>query len=192
MSSASPAPLLSEPSDELLGPASPGSPVPAKRTLDRSPSDRAGKRAKGRTNKSTWNEARGPYEERGEKARDSSYHEIWYCKHCDSTKKPNSITTNLSRARKHLRDFHGIRVIEHVERSDLKKQQHGTITDLFGRQEERQANRDLNEEKYLANAINIPAFEEALARLLAVRNIAHTFIEYPEFHAFILSYNYMA
>ncbi|KAF6528531.1 hypothetical protein HZS61_008833 [Fusarium oxysporum f. sp. conglutinans] len=49
MSSASPAPLLSEPSDELLGPASPGSPVPAKRTLDRSPSDRAGKRAKGRT-----------------------------------------------------------------------------------------------------------------------------------------------
>ncbi|KAH7461854.1 hypothetical protein FOMA001_g18915 [Fusarium oxysporum f. sp. matthiolae] len=146
-------------------------------------SDRAGKRAKGRTNKSTWNEARGPYEERGEKARDTSYHEIWYCKHCDSTKKPNSITTNLSRARKHLRDFHGIRVIEHVERSDLKKQQHGTITDLFGRQEERQASRDLTEEKYLANAINIPAFEEALARLLAVRNIAHTFIEYPEFHA---------
>ncbi|KAF6518143.1 hypothetical protein HZS61_002221 [Fusarium oxysporum f. sp. conglutinans] len=192
MSSASPAPLLSEPSDELLGPASPGSPVPAKRTLDRSPSDRAGKRAKGRTNKSTWNEARGPYEERGEKARDASYHEIWYCKHCDSTKKPNSVTTNLSRARKHLRDFHGIRVIEHVERSDLKKQQHGTITDLFGRQEERQANRDLNEEKYLANAIDIPAFEEALARLLAVRNIAHTFIEYPEFHAVILSCNYMA
>ncbi|KAK2670230.1 hypothetical protein RAB80_014367 [Fusarium oxysporum f. sp. vasinfectum] len=173
MSSASPAPLLSEPSDELLGPASPGSPVPAKRTLDRSPSDRAGKRAKGRTNKSTWNEARGPYEERGEKARDASYHEI-------------------CRARKHLRDFHGIRVIEHVERSDLKKQQHGTITDLFGRQEERQASRDLTEEKYLANAINIPAFEEALARLLAVRNIAHTFIEYPEFHAVILSCNYMA
>ena len=192
MSSASPAPLLSEPSDELLGSASPGSPVPAKHTLDHSLSDRAGKRAKGRTNKSTWNEARGPYEERGEKARDTSYHEIWYCKHCDSTKKPNSITTNLSRARKHLRDFHGIRVIEHVERSDLKKQQHGTITDLFGRQEERQANRDLNEEKYLANAINIPAFEEALARLLAVRNIAHTFIEYPEFHAVILSCNYMA
>ncbi|KAF6518215.1 hypothetical protein HZS61_002293 [Fusarium oxysporum f. sp. conglutinans] len=194
MSSASPAPLLPEPSGELLGPASPGSPVPAKRTMDRSPSDRAGKRAKDRTNKSTWNEARGPYEERGEKARDTSYHEIWYCKHCDSTKKPNSITTNLSRARKHLRVFHGIRVIEHVERSDLKKQQHGTITDLFGRQEERQANRDLNEEKYLANAINIPAFEEALARLLAVRNIAHTFIEYPEFHAVIpvLSCNYMA
>ncbi|KAG8664644.1 uncharacterized protein FPOAC1_013424 [Fusarium poae] len=35
MSSASPAPLSSEPSDELLGPASPGSPVPAKRILDR-------------------------------------------------------------------------------------------------------------------------------------------------------------
>jgi hypothetical protein len=192
MSSASPAPLLSEPSDKLLGSASPGSPIPAKHTLDHSLSDRAGKRAKGRTNKSTWNEARGPYEERGEKARDTSYHEIWYCKHCDSTKKPNSITTNLSRARKHLRDFHGIRVIEHVERSDLKKQQHGTITDLFGRQEERQASRDLTEEKYLANAINIPAFEEALARLLAVRNIAHTFIEYPEFHAVILSCNYMA
>ncbi|KAG7403988.1 putative AC transposase [Fusarium oxysporum f. sp. raphani] len=174
MSSASSAPLLSESSDELLGSASPGSPVPAKHTLDHSLSDRAGKRAKGRTNKSTWNEARGPYEERGEKARDTSYHEIWYCKHCDSTKKPNSITTNLSRARKHLRDFHGI------------------PGDRACGKEERQASRDLTEEKYLANAINIPAFEEALARLLAVRNIAHTFIEYPEFHAVILSCNYMA
>ncbi|KID97309.1 RecQ helicase TLH3, partial [Metarhizium majus ARSEF 297] len=192
MSSASPPPLLSEPSDKLLGSVSPDSPVPAKRPLDRSPSDRAGKRAKGRTNKKTWSEARDPDEERGEKARDSSYHEIWYCKHCDSTKKPNSVTTNLSRARKHLRDFHGIRIVEQIERSDLKKQQHGTITDMFGRQEQRQANRDLNEEKYLVNAINIPAFEEALARLLAVRNIAHTFIEYPEFHAVILSCNYMA
>ncbi|OAQ57310.1 hypothetical protein VFPPC_12300 [Pochonia chlamydosporia 170] len=119
MSSASPAPLLSEPSDKLLAPASPDSPVPLKRTLDRSPSDRAGKRAKvkGRTNKRTWNEARDPDEERGEKARDNSYHEIWYCKHCDSAKKPNSVTTNLSRARKHLRDFHGIRVVEQVEGS---------------------------------------------------------------------------
>jgi hypothetical protein len=162
--------------------------------LDRSPSDRAGKRAKvkGRTNKRTWDEARDPDEERGEKARDNSYHEIWYCKHCDSAKKPNSVTTNLSRARKHLRDFHGIRVVERVEGSDLKKQQHGTITDMFGRQEERQANRNLDEEKYLVNGINIPAFEEALARLLAVRNIAHSFIEYPEFHAVILSCNYMA
>ncbi|KID94036.1 ATP-dependent RNA helicase MSS116, partial [Metarhizium majus ARSEF 297] len=191
MSSASPAPLLPEPSDKLSRPASPDSPVLAKRALDRSPSDRAGKRAKGRTNKCTWNEARNPYEERGEKARDNSYHEIWYCKHCDSTKKPNSVTTNLSRARKHLRDFHGIRVVEQLERSDLKKQQHGTIMDMFGTQEERQANRDIVEEKHLANAINIPAFEEALARLLAVRNIAHTFIEYPEFHAVILSCNYM-
>ncbi|KAH6871679.1 hypothetical protein B0T10DRAFT_450167, partial [Thelonectria olida] len=156
MSSASPSPLFSKPSDESPAPASHDSSVPAKRALNRSPPDRAGKRTKGRTNNSTWNEARDPYEERGEKARDSSYHEIWYCKHCDSTKKPNSVTTNMSRARKHLRDFHGIRVIEYAERSDLKKQQHGTITDLFGRQEERQANRDLNEEKYLANAINIP------------------------------------
>jgi hypothetical protein len=102
------------------------------------------------------------------------------------------VTTNLTRARKHLRDFHGIRVVEQIETSDLKKQQHGTIMDLFGRQEERQANRGLKEEHYLANAINIPAFEEAVARLLAVRNIAHTFIEYPEFHAVILSCNYMA
>ncbi|RKK76541.1 hypothetical protein BFJ71_g16918 [Fusarium oxysporum] len=69
MSSASYAPLLSEPSDELLGPTSPGSPVPAKRIINRSTSDRAGKRVKGRTNKSTWNEARSPYEERGESSR---------------------------------------------------------------------------------------------------------------------------
>ncbi|EXU94805.1 hypothetical protein X797_012113 [Metarhizium robertsii] len=192
MSSDSPAPLLPEASEKLSEPASPDSPVLVKRALDHSPSTRAGKRAKGRTNKRTWNEAREPNEQRGEKSRDNSYHEIWYCKHCDSTKKPNSVTTNLSRARKHLRDFHGIRVVEEVASSNLKKQQHGTITDMFGRQEERQANRDLDEEKYLLNAVDIPAFEEALARLLAVRNIAHTFIEYPEFHAVILSCNYMA
>ncbi|KAK9443944.1 uncharacterized protein VB005_02470 [Metarhizium brunneum] len=127
-----------------------------------------------------------------EKVRDISYHEIWYCKHCDSTKNPYSATTNLSRSRKHLRDFHGIWVVEQIEKSDLKKQQLGTITDMLGRKEKRQANRDLVEEKNLPNAINIPAFEEALARLLAVRNIVHTFIEYPEFHAIILSCIYTA
>ena len=69
LSSASPAPLLSAPSDKLLAPATPDSPVPLKRTLDRSPSHRAGKRAKvkGRTNKRTWDEARDPDEERGKK-----------------------------------------------------------------------------------------------------------------------------
>lgn len=192
MPSNSPAPVLSETSEKLSAPNSPDPSVPAKRSCDHSPSNKGPKRAKGRSNINTWNEARKPYEERGEKARDSSYHEIWYCRHCGSMKKPNSVTTNLSRARKHLRDFHGIRVVEQVEESDIRKQQHGTITDMFGRQEDRQENRDLDEEKYLLSAINIPAFEEALARLLAVRNLAHTFIEYPEFHAVILACNYMA
>jgi hypothetical protein len=172
MSSTSPVPLLSESSDKRLSELnSANSFVPAKRLQDDSPSDNATKRSKGRTNINTWNEAREPYKSRGEKARDNSYHEIWYCKHCGITKKPNSVTTNLSRARKHLREFHGIRVLEQVEESDIKKQQNGTITDMFGKQEERQANRNLEEEKYLLNAINIPAFEEALARLLAVRNL---------------------
>ena len=54
MSSVSPAPLLSAPSDKLLASATPDSPVPLKRTLDRSPSDRAGKRAK----------VKGPHEQK--------------------------------------------------------------------------------------------------------------------------------
>lgn len=193
MSSTSPAPLLSESSDKRLSePNSANSFVPAKRLQHDSPSNKATKRTKGRTNNNTWNEAREPCEARGEKARDNAYHEIWYCKHCGLTKKPNSVTTNLNRARKHLREFHSIRILEQVEESDIKKQQNGTITDMFGKQAERQANRNLEEEKCLLNAINIPAFEEALARLLAVRNLAHTFIEYPEFHAVILACNYMA
>jgi hypothetical protein len=44
----------------------------------------------------------------------------------------------------------------------------------------------------LANVINIPIFEEALAMLLTVCNIAYIFIESPKFHAIILSCNYMA
>ncbi|KAJ3496449.1 hypothetical protein NLG97_g2647 [Lecanicillium saksenae] len=102
--------LWNEQNQMVARPASPGYPVPTKRALSRSRSNQVGKRGKGRTNKSTWNEARGPDEESGEKVCDSSYHEIWHCKHCDSMEKPNSVTTNLSRARKQLRDFHGIRV----------------------------------------------------------------------------------
>jgi hypothetical protein len=166
MSSASPAPLLSsEPSDKLLAPASPDSPLPLKRTWDRPPSDRAGKRAKvkARTNKRTWDEARDPDEERGEKARDSSYHDIWYCKHCDSSKKPQ---LGINKPEPSPQAPTGLSLYPSCRagrRSDLKKQQHGTITDMFGRQEERQTNRDLDEEKYLVNAVNIPAFEEALS-----------------------------
>jgi hypothetical protein len=166
--------------------------IAQKRAQDDTVAGTSIKRRKGRTNLKTWREAREACEEKGEPVRNGSYHEIWYCKHCGSMKKPNSVTTNLDRARKHLRVFHGIRIVEDIEDSDIKKQQNGTISDVFEKQANRQLNRNIEEERYLSNAINIPAFEEALARLLAVRNLAHTFVEYPEFHTVILACNYMA
>jgi len=79
------------------------------------------KRRNGRTNLKTWHEARDACEDEGEPVRIGSYHEIWYCKHCESTtmKKPNSVTTNLDRARKHLRVFHGVRIVKDI-RADIR------------------------------------------------------------------------
>jgi hypothetical protein len=131
----------------------------------------------------TWDQSRAP--KPPESPRDKHYHEIWYCKHCDTYN-----TTNPKRARKYLRIKHRIRVKE--DDSDNLKQQKGIINDLFGKQVERQEGRDFKQEKHLVNAINQAAFQEALARLIAIRNLPHLIIKWGEFHAVIFSINYIA
>jgi len=78
------------------------------------------------------------------------------------------------------------------EQSDNLKRQKGTIEDIMGKQVRRQEGRDIEQEKHLANAINKPAFQEAMARLIAVCSLPYSLVERGEFHAVILSLNYMA
>jgi hypothetical protein len=66
-----------------------------------------------------------------------------------------------------------------------------TINDIFGREGERQRERDIQQEKALVSAIQLPEFNEACARLIAIRNLPHTLLDWPEFWAVILSVNYM-
>ena len=88
-------------------------------------SDHGRRKKKSRIQTLTWSHSRPP--KASETARDRHYHEIWYCKHCDRYK-----TTNLKRARDHLRSIHRIYVKE--EQSDNSKRQRGTIEDIIGKQ----------------------------------------------------------
>jgi hypothetical protein len=146
-------------------------------------SDHERRQKKSRVHTLTWSYSR-PLKA-SETVRDKHYHEIWYCKHCDQYK-----TTNLKRAREHLRTKHRIYVKE--EQSDNLKRQKGTIEDIVGKQIQRQEGRDIEQEKHLLNAINKPAFQEAMARLITVCSLPHSLIERGEFHAVILSLNHMA
>ena len=64
-----------------------------------------------------------------------------------------------------------------------------TIEDLFGKQAERMKDRDIEQERQLRAAIQEPEFKEACARLITVRNLPHTLLDWPEFWGVILSVN---
>jgi hypothetical protein len=143
-------------------------------------SDREPRQKKSRVQTLIWTHSRPP--KASEAARDKHYHEIWYCKHCDVYK-----TTNLKRSREHLQTKHRIYVGEE-QRDNLDGQKDAVI----GKQAQQQEGRDIEQEKHLVNAINKVAFQEAMARLIAVHNLPHSFIERGEFHAVLLSLNHMA
>ncbi|KAG6980313.1 hypothetical protein FocnCong_v009750 [Fusarium oxysporum f. sp. conglutinans] len=66
-----------------------------------------------------------------------------------------------------------------------------TINEIFGGEGERQRERDILQEKALVSAIQLPEFNEACARLIAIRNLPHTLLDWPQFWAGILAVNYM-
>jgi hypothetical protein len=54
-----------------------------------------------------------------------------------------------------------------------------------------QQGRNIEEEKYLRATISEPEFKEAYARLITIRNLPHSMLDWPEFWAVILSVNNM-
>jgi hypothetical protein len=143
------------------------------------------KRKKKRLNEELWSHTRLPKDD--ELVRNRHYQEIYYCKHCTKHKgTPASI-----RFREHLRDDHSIRVLP-TQESALRTAFKNTIKDIFGKQAEQQKDRDVGQEKHLLAAIQEPQFKEACVRLITVRNLPHSLLDWPEFWGVILSVNYMA
>ncbi|KAH8744462.1 hypothetical protein F5883DRAFT_439923, partial [Diaporthe sp. PMI_573] len=132
-----------------------------------------------------WAHTRPPKD--GEPLRNKHKHEIYYCgqPHCTYGGTPNS-----SRFRAHLSSKHNI-VMRGAPPGAQTIANQATINDIFGREGERQRERDIQQEKALVSAIQLPEFNEACARLIAIRNLPHTLLDWPEFWAVILSVNYM-
>jgi hypothetical protein len=66
------------------------------------------------------------------------------------------------------------------------------MKDIFGKQAEGQRDQNTEQEKHLCTAIQESEFKEACARLITVRNLPHSLLDWPEFWSVILSVNYMA
>jgi hypothetical protein len=142
------------------------------------------KRKKKRLNEELWSHTRPPKD--NEPIRNKHFQEIYYCKHCTQYKG----TSASVRFRDHLRKNHSIRVTP-TEESASRTAFKNTIQDIFGKQAERQKDRNIEQEKYLKAAIQTPEFKEACARLITVRNLPHSLLDWPEFWAAILAANYV-
>jgi hypothetical protein len=94
------------------------------------------------------------------------------------------------RFRAHLMT-HQIRVMDTSE-APSRTAFNNSIQDIFGRQAAQQAGRDLEKEKLLRDAIQQAEFKEACVRLITVRNLPHSLLNWAEFWAVILAVNYMA
>jgi len=99
-------------------------------------------------------------------------------------------TPNSTRFIEHLLRKHNIRVL--LKESAQKVAMKGSIAEILGKQVERQTGRDIEQERHLKQAIKLPEFKEALARLITIRNLPHTLLDWPEFWAVILAVNYCA
>lgn len=162
-------------------------------TIENDPSEANSELNSGRNKKRTrgailtdiWAAAREPKE--GEELRDKHGHRWFYCSIC----KWKGAASD--RIRTHLRS-HNIRIDDAqppVKKRAIERAIAG-LPGFFDRQKANQEGRDLTEEKYLGNAINKPAFLEALVQLISKHSLPLSIVEWPEFYALIASVNYVA
>ena len=134
-------------------------------------------------NKELWSHTR---DVKGSKeAKNKHKQQIYYCKHCNSYKG----SPNAKRFRNHLKS-HGISVSS-TPLGPMRRAFDNTIVDIFGKQISLQEKNQI-EENTLQAAIKVPEFKEACARLVTVRNLPCSLLDWPEFWAVILSVNHMA
>ena len=142
-------------------------------------------RKKRRLNPDLWEYTRKP--KGSEQVRDRHYHEIYYCSLCEGYRG----SPNAQRFREHLAKKHHVYVGKTPE-SGRRTAFASAITDMFGPRAGKLEERNMEQERQLQNAIHQLQFEEACARLIAVRNLPHSILDWPEFWSVILSVNYMA
>ena len=143
----------------------------------------ASRPARGVTLIDLWQEARDPRV--SEPVRNKHNQKIFYCRHCSWS------AAASNRIRTHLRDAHRINIAKAgptARQAAVSK----SIGALFGEQRALQEGRNVSQEKELVNAIDQPAFYQALCLLVTRRNIPYNCVEWPEFWTLIHSVNYMA
>lgn len=117
---------------------------------------------------------------------DDHKHKYYYCRYCN-----RQVSTNPSRFEDHLLKKHHIRI--KTARPATKQAHNATINDIINNFITKKTNTGLTEtDRTLRDAIQIPQFKEAVARLIAVHSLPYTLVEIPEFWACILAVNRMA
>jgi len=147
--------------------------------------DEIPRRMKPKQNEELWSHTRKA--KGSEEVRNKHYHQIYYCKYCTSYKG----SPNAERFRTHLLKDHGTHVSS-TPPGPTKTAFNNTIVDILGKQITSEEKQNLIKEITLQAAIKIPEFKEACARLITVRNLPFSLLDWPEFWAVILSVNYVA
>lgn len=142
-------------------------------------------RKKRRLNQELWEYSRRPKD--SEQLRDKHYHEIYYCKLCEDYRG----SPNAQRFREHLARKHHVYVSKTSD-SRRKMAFASAIKDIFAKLAGNMEGRDIEQEKQLQCDIQQPQLEEACARLIAVRNLPHSILDWPEFWSVILAVNYVS
>lgn len=140
-------------------------------------------RKKRRLNPELWDYSRSP--KGSEQLRDKHYHEIYYCKLCEAYRG----SPNAQRFREHLARKHHVYVGK-TSNSRQKISFASAIKDIFAKQAEKLEGRDTEQERQLQSAIQQSQLEEACVRLITVRNLPHSILDWPEFWSVILAVNY--
>ena len=147
--------------------------------------DEIPRRTKPKQNKELWSHTRKA--KGSEEVRNKHYHQIYYCKYCTSYKG----SPNAERFRTHLLKDYSINVSP-TPPGPTKTAFDNTILDIFSQQLPAEKKQSLIKEMTLQAAIKLPKFKEACARLITIRNLPFSLLDWPEFWAIILSVNYVA
>jgi len=102
--------------------------------------------------------------------------QIYYCKYYTSYKG----SPNAERFRTHLLKDHGINVSP-TPPGPTKTAFTNTILDIFSQQLSIEKKQNLIKEITLQVAIKLPKFKEACARLITIRNLPFSLLDWPEF-----------
>lgn len=115
---------------------------------------------------------------------------LWYCKYPECAE---YYCKSTNAARWHMLHTHEIEVIEKGEVSKIKKACQSDIRELYKKQElQKQDTAEQTVRNTLKAAAEPIRIKEALLRLIILHDLPFNTVEWPQFHTFIHTINYMA